>query len=149
MAITTKGIRDNCLCWRDTRVKFLIDECLSPELVRIARERGYGESTHVTWLGLRSRKDWSIVRRAVDDGYVLVTNNTTDFTPLLSREGVHAGLVCLNVAPGLMSLDVQKRLFTLALDRLGDAEPINELLEVTLLEDRLVRIDRYNVPPGK
>jgi len=130
-------------------VKFLIDECLSPELVRIARERGYGESTHVTWLGLRSRKDWSIVRRAVDDGYVLVTNNTTDFTPLLSREGVHAGLVCLNVAPGLMSLDVQKRLFTLALDRLGDAEPINELLEVTLLEDRLVRIDRYNVPPGK
>ena len=130
-------------------MKFLIDECLSPELVRIARERGYGESTHVTWLGLRSRKDWSIVRRAVDDGYVLVTNNTTDFTPLLSREGVHAGLVCLNVAPGLMSLDVQKRLFTLALDRLGDAEPINELLEVTLLEDRLVRIDRYNVPPGK
>jgi predicted nuclease of predicted toxin-antitoxin system len=149
MAITTKGIRDNSICCRDTRVKFLIDECLSPELVRIARERGYGESTHVTWLGLRSRKDWSIVRRAVDDGYVLVTNNTTDFTPLLSREGVHAGLVCLNVAPGLMSLDVQKRLFTLALDRLGDAEPINELLEVTLLEDRLVRIDRYNVPPGK
>jgi len=130
-------------------VKFLIDECLSPELARIARERGFGESTHVTWLGLRSRKDWAIVRRAVDNGYVLVTNNTTDFTPLLSRESVHAGLVCLNVAPGLMSLDVQKRLFTLALDRLGDAEPINELLEVTLLEDRLVRIERYDVPPGK
>ncbi len=130
-------------------MKFLIDECLSPELARIARERGFGESTHVTWLGLRSRKDWAIVRRAVDNGYVLVTNNTTDFTPLLSRESVHAGLVCLNVAPGLMSLDVQKRLFTLALDRLGDAEPINELLEVTLLEDRLVRIERYDVPPGK
>jgi len=100
-------------------VKFLIDECLTPELVRLAHERGHGESTHVTWLGLRSRKDWSIVRRAVDDGYVLVTSNTTDFTPLLSRESVHAGLVCLNVVPGLMSLDVQKRLFALALDRLG------------------------------
>jgi predicted nuclease of predicted toxin-antitoxin system len=127
-------------------VKFLVDECLSPELVAIARERGHGESTHVTWLGLRSRKDWSIVRRAVHDGYVLVTNNATDFTPLIGREEFHAGLVCLNVVPGLMSLDVQKWLFVLALDRLGDSEPINELLEVTLMEDRSVRIDRYDLP---
>jgi predicted nuclease of predicted toxin-antitoxin system len=52
-------------------VKFLVDECLSPELVAIARARGHGESTHVTWLGMRSRKDWSIVRRAIADGYVL------------------------------------------------------------------------------
>ena len=130
-------------------MKFLIDECLSPKLVGLAHEHGHGESTHVTWLGLRSRKDWSIVRRAVGDAYVLVTNNTTDFTPLLSRESVHAGLVCLNVAPGLMSLDVQKRLFALTLDRLGDVEPINELLEVTLLEDRSIRIERYDLPSGK
>jgi predicted nuclease of predicted toxin-antitoxin system len=105
-------------------VKFLIDECLSPELVGLARKRGHGESTHVTWLGMRSRKDWAIVRRAIDDGYVLVTNNTTDFKSLLRRQKVHAGLVCINVAPGLMSLDVQKRLFVVALDRLGRREPI-------------------------
>jgi hypothetical protein len=37
-------------------VKFLVDECLSPALVGIARKRGHGESTHVTWLGLRSRQ---------------------------------------------------------------------------------------------
>jgi hypothetical protein len=73
---------------------------------------------------MRSRKDWSIVHRAIADGYVLVTNNTTDFRVLLGREEVHAGLVCINVAPGLMSLDVQKRLFVLALDRLGDGEPV-------------------------
>lgn len=81
-------------------MKFLIDECLSPELVTIARQRGHLETTHVTWLGMRSRKDWSIARRAIDDGYVLVTNNTTDFTSLLDREELHPGLVCLNVAPG-------------------------------------------------
>jgi Domain of unknown function (DUF5615) len=121
--------------------------CLSPELVALAHERGHGESTHVTWLGLRSRKD--CVRRAIDDGYVLVTNNTTDFTSLLGREKLHAGLVCLNVAPGLMSLDVQKRLFGLALDRLGDIEPINEMLEVTLMEDRLVRVERYDLPSAR
>jgi predicted nuclease of predicted toxin-antitoxin system len=109
-------------------MKFLIDECLSPTLVRLAHERGYGESTHVGWLGLRSRKDWSIVRRAVDAGYVLVTNNTTDFTTLASRETVHPELVCLNVAPRLMSLDVQRLLFALALDHLGEAEPIRRAI---------------------
>jgi predicted nuclease of predicted toxin-antitoxin system len=127
-------------------VKFLIDECLSPELVTIARARGHGESTHVTWLGMRSRKDWSIVRRAVADGYVLVTNNATDFRALLGREEVHAGLVCINMAASLMSLEVQRRLFALALDRLGGREPINELLEITLDERKVVRVERYDFP---
>ena len=119
-------------------MKFLVDECLSPGLVALARKRGHGESTHVTWLGLRSSKDWAIVRRAIDDGYVLVTNNTTDFRSLLRREKVHAGLVGLNVAPGL-------RLFALALDRLGDSEPMNELLEITLMENKSIRIERYDL----
>ncbi len=44
------------------------------------------------------------MRRAIADGYVLVTNNATDFMALLRREKVHAGLVCINVAHGLMSL---------------------------------------------
>ena len=91
-------------------MKFLIDECLSPELVALARARGFHESTHVTWLGMRSKKDWAIVRRAVRDGFVLVTNNTADFAAIYGREEIHAGLVCLNVAPGLMRLEVQKSL---------------------------------------
>jgi predicted nuclease of predicted toxin-antitoxin system len=130
-------------------VKFLIDECLSPELVAIARARGHGESTHITWLGMRSRKDRSIVHRAVKDGYVLVASNATDFRALLGREDVHAGLVCINVAAGLMSLNVHKRLFALALDRLGDHEPINELLGITLDEHRVVHVERYGFPAGK
>jgi hypothetical protein len=96
-------------------VKFLVEECLSPELVAIARERGHWEMTHVT----------------------------SDFTALLDREKLHPGLVCLNVAPGLMSLDVQKRLFALALERLGDSEPINEIIEITLRPDRTVLVERY------
>ena len=80
---------------------------------------------------------------------MLVTNNATDFRPLLGRQKVHAGLVCINVAPGLMSLEVQKRLFLLALDRLGCSDPINELLEITLAEDRSVRIERFDFPAMK
>ncbi len=82
-------------------MKFPIDECSSPDLATIARDRGYSQSMHVTWLGLRSKKDWAIVRRAVEDGYVLVTNNMADSTSLVGREDIHAGLVCLNVAHGL------------------------------------------------
>jgi alkylhydroperoxidase family enzyme len=32
-------------------MKFLVDECLSPELTKRALARGYGESSHVVWLG--------------------------------------------------------------------------------------------------
>ena len=64
-------------------MKFLIDECLSPTLAKIARTRGFPESTHVAWIGLRSRQDWVLVHRAIDDGYVLVTNDRADFTSLM------------------------------------------------------------------
>ena len=104
-------------------MKFLIDECLSPSLAALARKRGYPESTHVTWLELRAREDWALVRRAVADGYVLVTNDRADFTPLVEREHRHPGLVCITVAHGLMSLDVQTRLFEHALARLGGQGP--------------------------
>ena len=127
-------------------MKFLVDECLSPDLVAIARDRGFSLSMHVTWLGLTSRKDWTIVRRAVKDGYVLVTNNSTDFTPLVGRQDVHAGLVCLSVPPELMSLEVQKALFEYILDELAGEEPVNEVVEIVLTVDRTVRIDRYIWP---
>src|SRR5690606_10943134 len=101
--------------WRSAGgfVKFLIDECLSPELAKLARERGYAESNHVRWLGLAGAKDHAVTRRAVDDGYVLVTHNTADFRGLYGREELHVGLVTFNTAPGLMSLDLQIRLFDL------------------------------------
>lgn len=37
-------------------MKFLIDECLSPELVKLAHEYGYGESSHVVWMGLAGHR---------------------------------------------------------------------------------------------
>ena len=127
-------------------MKFLIDECLSPDLAAIARDRGFYQSMHVTWLGLASKPDWTLVRRAVEDSYVIVTNNTTDFTPLVEREEVHAGLVCINIAPDRMSLEVQKDLFGYALDQLANEEPINEVLEVTLTADGIIRATRYEWP---
>lgn len=124
-------------------MKFLIDECLSPSLAAIARKRGFRESTHVSWLGLRSRKDWLLVRRAIRDGYVLVTNNKTDFTSLMEQERRHPGLVCINVAHGLMSLEVQTSLFEYALAQLAGIDLKGQTLDVTLSSDRVIRVVRY------
>jgi hypothetical protein len=71
---------------------------------------------------------------------------TQSISPLYQRAKIHAGLVCLNVAPGLMSLDIQTQLFLLALDRIGNAEPINEAFEVTLAADGAVLVERYALP---
>ncbi|MXW20049.1 MAG: hypothetical protein F4Z95_04535 [Gammaproteobacteria bacterium] len=128
-------------------MKFLIDECLSPTLATIARTRGFAESTHVIWIGLQSRQDWALVRRAVDDGYVLVTQDRTDFTSLMERERSHPGLVCVNVAHGLMSLGVQQALFEQALRHIADDNLEGEVVEITLASDGTVRADRYRSSP--
>ncbi len=70
----------------------------------------------------------------------------TDFTPLVGRQDVHAGLVCLNVPPGLMNLEIQKALFEHALDELAGEEPVNEVVEIALTGDRTVRTVRYMWP---
>ena len=122
-------------------MKFLIDECLSPTLAKIARECAFPESTHVTWIGLSSRPDWAVVRRAVADGYVVVTQDTADFTLLMERETTHPGLICMTVAHGLMSLDVQQALFAHVLARIADADLTGQVVEVALAADRSVRLD--------
>ena len=95
---------------------------------------------------MRSRKDWTIVRRAIQEGFILVTNNSVDFATLLRHEEIHPGLVCLNAAPGLMNLARQIALFNVALDRLAADEPINEVIEVTLIAENKVTVERYSLP---
>jgi len=66
----------------------------------------------------------------------------------MEREPIHPGLVCVNVAPGLMSLVVQQELFEHALERIPDDELAGQVLEVTLTADRSVRADRYASIPA-
>jgi predicted nuclease of predicted toxin-antitoxin system len=42
-------------------VKLLVDECLSPKLTELARQRGHVESSHVVWIGKLSWKDWELL----------------------------------------------------------------------------------------
>jgi predicted nuclease of predicted toxin-antitoxin system len=113
-------------------VRFLIDECLSVELVTVAGEAGH-EAHHVAHVGRAGWKDWNVVHYARERDFVLVTNNAADFRKLYATEPLHAGLVIL--IPNVDG-EMQQRLFQRALEQLAIyGEPINQVLEVDIEGD--------------
>lgn len=75
-------------------MRFLIDECLSVDLVSVAHRSGH-EAQHVARIGKAGWKDWNVMRHARDGDFVLVTNNASDFRRLYADESIHAGLVII------------------------------------------------------
>jgi predicted nuclease of predicted toxin-antitoxin system len=104
---------------------FLIDECLSPDLVALAHSRGF-EATHVVFRGLAGTADRNLLPIIRHEGFVFVTNNARDFLKLYSRENIHAGLVI--IVPGGITADVQVRLFTCVLDSIQTMPDLVSLL---------------------
>ena len=126
-------------------MKFLIDECLSPDLTQLAWDAEF-DCVHVVRIGRKGAKDSQLVQYAINDSRVLVTNNKADFIRLVGRKEVHPGLVCLNIAPEHMNLENQKRLFQHALSHLSNQDPVNEVLEITLDVHGRVSKKRYGWP---
>jgi len=86
-------------------MKFLVDECLSPELTKLAHAKGHGESPHVVWLGRAGLKDWELKPIILGGDWTFITKNSVDFRGPAERPGtkgqyaevaLHAGLICLN-----------------------------------------------------
>lgn len=123
-------------------MRFLIDECLTIELVAVANRAGH-EARHVAHIGRRGWKDWNVVRHAAESDFILVTNNASDFRRLYAKEALHAGLVIL--IPNVRR-EPQRRLFRGALDQLAIiGEPVNRVLEVDLDGDD-VTFALYDLP---
>ncbi len=126
-------------------MRFLIDECLTVDLVAVAGLSGH-EAQHVAHVGRAGWKDWNVVRYARDGDFVLVTNNASDFRQLYATQSLHAGLVIL--IP-VVNRVVQQKLFRAALDELAAiGEPINRVLEVDL-DDEEVTLTLYDLPSIK
>lgn len=124
------------------RDPFLIDECLSPDLVAKAHERGH-YATHVVHRGLEGTKDQKLMPVIRDEGFIFVTNNARDFLKLYEQEQIHAGLII--IVPGGIVADKQVELFECALDEIEPLdEIINKVVEVNL--DKSVTI--YDLPSG-
>lgn len=135
-------------------LRFLIDECLTPELVQMAVEAGHSESTCVRDRGLAGTKDWRLIEFVVQGDFTLVTNNAVDFRGggpgklggEHSRQQIHAGLVCLNSVHPL-DLKRQLALFQIALDELAAMDDlVNRALEVFENEDGTVEVAVYDIP---
>ncbi len=125
-------------------VRFLIDECLSVDLVAVAGQAGH-DAQHVAHVGKAGWKDWNVVRYASDGDFVLVTNNASDFRRLYAAQPLHAGLVIL--IP-VVNRVLQQKLFRAALDELAIiGEPVNRVLEVDLDGDE-VTLTLYDLPAG-
>jgi len=135
-------------------MKFLFDECLSPDLVKLAHGKGYGESSHVVWLGRAGMKDWDLKSFIIDNDWTFVTKNSADFRGPRNKPGskgqyadvyLHAGLVCLNGPPS-MDYAMQMELFQQVLQELEeDPDLVNRALEMTW-EDGRFCVERYELP---
>lgn len=73
-------------------MRFLIDECLTTDLISIASAAGH-DAQHLAWMGKAGWKDWNIARYAAQRDFVLVTNNAVDFLKIYATAELHPGLI--------------------------------------------------------
>lgn len=120
--------------------RLLIDECLHPGLVALAKERSIA-ADYGPHLGKTGWQDHSLVSFAIDNDYIIVTNNRRDFLKLYMQQSLHGGLVIL--VPRLVRSRMD-RLFALALDAIAamQDDTVNRVIEV--LEDGSVHIRVWN-----
>ncbi|WP_324765015.1 DUF5615 family PIN-like protein (plasmid) [Sinorhizobium meliloti] len=98
-------------------MKFLIDECLSPQLAKMAIEKGHGETSHIVRMKKGGLEDWELKPIILEGDWTFVTKNSVDFRGPKDKPGtkgqdadvaIRAGLIWLNGPPG-MDLDCSSR----------------------------------------
>ncbi|MCK4422041.1 DUF5615 family PIN-like protein [candidate division WOR-3 bacterium] len=122
-------------------LKFLVDMCLSPLTSKFLREKDY-DVLHVEEISLASAKDEEILKFAVKDKRILVTQDL-DFSRLLALSG--------SSSPGIITLRLQFPSPTNVnkiLDRLLRTIPQNEI-EGSLIsvDETRVRIRKLPIQP--
>lgn len=123
-------------------MRFLIDECLSIDLIAIANAAGH-EAQHLAWVGKAGWKYWNVARHALEGDFVLVTNNASDFHRLYATTQLHAGLIIIVPNVGRV---LQCRLFRTALEALAmPADLVNRVLEIGIDGDEAM-LDLYDLP---
>lgn len=73
-------------------MQLMLDENLSPDLVRTGQRRGYF-TTSTRDLGRLGKKDFRVIPYCHDHDFVLVTPDLGDPRVLSARAGIHPGLI--------------------------------------------------------
>jgi hypothetical protein len=123
-------------------VRFLIDDCLSFELVKLAHDRGYLESTHVVWRKLAATKDWDLKPIFLAGDWTFVTMNSNDFRGPASNPGSRGNMLMLRSTQGrFASMHLVREwistcnssfLRELPEELTAGGDLINQVLEITL-----------------
>ncbi len=99
---------------------------------------------HVNHLGLRTEKDWDLLRIIADDDWVLVTNNAIEFRGRYRAIDLHPGVVFL--VPSVRAGE-QVRLFEAAPDQVGlQPDMPNRAMDVTLGPQGEILVAVYDLP---
>jgi predicted nuclease of predicted toxin-antitoxin system len=127
-------------------VRFLIDECLSLDLVSEAHRAGF-EAYHLAHVGKAGWEDWNVAAFAGEHDIVVVRNNASDFRRLYRRQQLHSGLV--SILPNV-DRPIEARLFAVALARLAEVNDlVNQVMEVDLDKGQVkLRVYDLFAPPN-
>jgi predicted nuclease of predicted toxin-antitoxin system len=112
-------------------IRFLIDENLSPALVKTAAAQGYA-AFHVAHRGWTSASDPQVLQHVLDEDLTLVTNNWADFRPMVTRLEVHPGIIV--ILPNVRR-EQQMELFAAALAAIHEHDPPLDMINTVLQVD--------------
>jgi predicted nuclease of predicted toxin-antitoxin system len=118
-------------------VKLWFDEDLSPTLVQVADERGF-EATCNRDRAVLGYKDPQLRALVQGDGYILVTDNASDFRPIYARVEIHPGLM---VMPAEFGRDRQQQFARAVIDYVVDAAAQAGETPADFMVNKLVEID--------
>jgi predicted nuclease of predicted toxin-antitoxin system len=129
-------------------VRLWFDEDLSPTLVRVAHELGF-EGTCNRDRGVLGISDATLRKLVQREGFVLVTDNASDFRPMYVRDDVHPGLIVVPAGHGrarqqTLTRDVITWVANAALQSDQDAADymLNRLVEI----DQHGSVTSYELP---
>lgn len=123
-------------------MKLWFDEDLSPTLVQIAHEHGLEATCNRdrNALGCTDRELRRLVQR---DGFVLVTDNASDFRPMYAREHIHPGLIVIPAAHGRAR---QQHLTRLVIEWIANTAAASRQPPADFMVNKLVQIHNNETP---
>jgi predicted nuclease of predicted toxin-antitoxin system len=118
-------------------VRLWFDEDLSPTLVQVAHEHGL-EATCNRDRGVLGHKDDQLRQLVQSQGYVLVTDNASDFRPMYGRDELHPGMI---VIPGGDGRARQQQLVRAVIAWILNAAGESAQTEAVFMINKLIDID--------
>lgn len=122
-------------------MKLWFDEDLSPTLVQVAHDLGLDATCNRdrNVLGCKDSQLRQLVQR---QGYVLVTDNASDFRPMYARDDTHPGLIVLPASDGRAR---QQELARAVIAWIANAAATNGQTLADFMINKLVEIDSNNL----